>query len=106
MAMADLIRLKTVENQLQKLMANSDKDALAQSMRLLALYVAAYKEHYGELDESLIKPQFTQSALDEHTVQLFETGLHEAIAMLSMVRTARGTDHNCTNMDDRKPVIN
>jgi hypothetical protein len=105
--MADLIKLKSVESQLQKLMASSDKDALAQSIRLLALYVAAYKEHYGELDESLIKPQFSnQSALDENTIQLFETGLHEAIAMLSMVRMARGTDHDNSSLEDRIPVIN
>lgn len=103
--MADLIRLKSAETQLQQLMASSDKDALAQSMRLLALYLAAYKEHYGELDEALIKPQFNHAALDKSTIQLFETGLQEAIAMLSMVRLARGTDHG-NHLCEKEPVIN
>lgn len=104
--MADLIRLKTAENQLQKLMASSDKDALAQSLRLLALYVAAYKEHYGELDEALLKPRMSHLALDKNTIQLFETGLHEAIAMLSMVRMAGTPDHTNETASEQKLVVN
>lgn len=88
--MTELNRIKAAEHQLQRLLDGSDRETLADSLRLLALYVATFKEHYGELDPACISRQLRGDLdSDPATVRLFESGLHEAISMLSMVRGSR-----------------
>ncbi len=86
--MTDLTDIKAAENHLQSLMKSSDKNVLAQGVRLLALYVAAFKEQYGDLDHTVILAYLKEEADQPETMRIFETGLQEAIAMLSMVRTS------------------
>ncbi len=88
--MTELKHIQAAESQLQRLLAGSDREALADSLRLLALYVATFKEHYGELDPaSLCRQLQGEPGPDPATVRLFESSLHEAISMLSMVRGSR-----------------
>lgn len=84
--MSELSRIHQAEHQLQSLMDCSDKTDLAQSVRLLALYVATYKEEHGELDNALLQQHLKSNADDPATMRIFESGLHEAIAILSMIR--------------------
>ncbi|MCS3903751.1 hypothetical protein J2T55_001782 [Methylohalomonas lacus] len=88
--MTELKHIQTAESQLQRLLDGSDREALADSLRLLALYVATFKEHYGELDPACLCRQLQGDLeADPATVRLFESSLHEAISMLSMVRGSR-----------------
>lgn len=84
--MTDFTNLRAAENQLQFLMAASDKQILAQGLRLLALYVAAFKEQYGDLDPAIILSYLKDESVNPETMRIFETGLYEAISMLNMVR--------------------
>lgn len=90
--MTDLTDLKEAESHLQLLMQSSNKHVLAQGVRLLALYVAAFKEQYGDLDPTTILSYLKEETVQPETMRVFETGLHEAIAMLSMVRTTETSD--------------
>ena len=100
--MSELSRIHLAEHQLQGLMDCSDKTELAQSVRLLALYVAAYKEEHGELDNALLQQHLKSSADDPATMRIFESGLHEAIAILSMIRLAG----NPTFAENRPALLN
>lgn len=93
--MTELTRIHLAEHQLQSLMDCSDHNELAQSVRLLALYVATYKEEHGELDTALLKQHLISDADNPDTMRIFESGLHEAIAILSMIRLSADTvrDH-------------
>lgn len=89
--MTELNHIKAAESQLQRLLDDSDREALAESLRLLALYVASFKERYGELDATwAVRQCRDQAQADPVIVRLFESGLHEPISMLSMVRGSRG----------------
>ena len=89
--MSELARIHLAEHQLQSLMDCSDRGELAQSVRLLALYVATYKEEHGELDNALLQQHLQSDAEDPSTMRIFESGLHEAIAILSMIRLSAHT---------------
>jgi len=84
--MSQLERIYQAENQLQNLMDCSDHGELAQSIRLLALYVASYKEQHGELDNACLQRHLLANTNDPAAMRIFENGLHEAIAILSMIR--------------------
>ncbi len=88
--MPQMARVKAAEDQLQRLLDSCDRDALTQSLRLLALYVATFKEQHGELDSSWVTAQLeNELSYDPATIRIFENGLHEAIAMLSMARATQ-----------------
>ncbi len=84
----DLIDIKSTEADLQSLVAMSDKDELAQSLRLLAMYIALYKENYGELPTQSFE-KFLNDDVDSDSAKIFENGLLEAITMLNMVLETR-----------------
>jgi len=86
--MSEITRIHLAEHQLQSLMDCSERSELVQSVRLLALYVAAYKEQYGELDNVQLQHHLLADAADPATMRIFESGLHEAIAILSMIRVS------------------
>ena len=84
----DLIDIKATEADLQSLVAMSDKDELAQSLRLLAMYIALYKANYGELPTQSFE-NFLKDDIDAESAMIFENGLQEAITMLNMVLQTR-----------------
>lgn len=84
--MININHLQAAEEQLTNLTASCDRETLIHSLRLLALYVAAYKQEHGELTAAQIETYLQSSEYTPVTLQLFESGLHEAISMLSMVR--------------------
>ncbi len=89
--MSEQRRIQSAEAQLQNLVDASDSNELAQSVRLLALYVATYKEHHGELDNARLQQHLLADFADPATMRIFENGLHEAISILSMIRLSTQT---------------
>jgi len=97
-------RIQSAEEQLQHLVDASDASDLAQSVRLLALYVATYKEHHGELDNELLQQQLLANTHDPVTLRIFESGLHEAISILSMIRLSSTVSED--SAEDRPRLLN
>lgn len=89
--MNDKDRIKIAEDHLQRLLDSSEHDTLTQGLRLLALYVASLKYQHGELDQdrvlSLLRNDFNDNPTGS---EIFESGIHEAIAILSMVQGTSG----------------
>jgi len=85
----DMIEIKSRESDLQSLVAISNKDELAQSLRLLAMYIALYKKSYGELPTSSFEKFMSEEDIDEESAEVFENGLSEAIAIINMVLQSR-----------------
>ncbi|MEX2515650.1 MAG: hypothetical protein WD572_01885 [Gammaproteobacteria bacterium] len=87
--MTDIQQLRSNETELRHLLEMSEKGSLEQSLRLLGLYVAAYKQIHGELNHQLLAARLNQQEMDNETLQLFSNGLQEAISMLTMIETSR-----------------
>jgi hypothetical protein len=73
------------EIRLQNLMEGSDKNDLAQCVRLISLYISMYKKHFGELPKESYEDLFIPGDLDAESSDIFDKGLNEAIAMLDMI---------------------
>lgn len=95
--MSEETRIRSTEQQLQQLFNASNASDLAQSVRLLALYVATYKEHYGELDNKLLQQQRQAYTHDPAALRIYENGLHEAISILSMIRLSSTGSEDMTD---------
>ena len=93
----DLTRIKEKELQLQTLVETTGKPELAQCVRLLSMYIAIYKQWFGELPPVSYEKILTSQEVDEDTAKIFENGMHEAISILDMVAQAQDVEENyCT----------
>ena len=102
--MSEQMRIQSAEEQLQHLFEASDTSELAQSIRLLALYVATYKEHHGELDNELLQQHLLANTHNPANLRIFENGLHEAISILSMIRLSSTASED--SAEDRPRLLN
>jgi len=73
------------EIRLQSLVDGSDKNDLAQCVRLISLYISMYKEHFGELPTDSYEDLFIPGDLDAESSDIFDKGLNAAIDMLDMI---------------------
>jgi hypothetical protein len=84
----ELVDIKSTEEDLQSLVAMSDKSELAQSVRLLAINIALYKKCFGDLPTKTYE-NFFNVDVDSDSAKVFANGLQEAIEMLNMVLQSR-----------------
>lgn len=81
------IEINDKEVALQTLVDRSDKKDLVQCIRMISIYVSMYKKHFGELPTEYYEQIFINEDGNNSPVNIFETGLSEAIAMLDMIIT-------------------
>ncbi len=84
-----LSELKIKERELETLSEMIDKKGLAQCIRLLSTYIALYKKDFGELSSERYESILFSTGLDTEMISVYEDGIHEAVAMLSMIVNAR-----------------
>lgn len=84
-----LSELKIKERELKTLSEMIDKEGLAQCIRLLSTYVALYKKDFGELSAESYESILLSTGLETEMISVYENGIHEAVAMLSMIVNAR-----------------
>jgi succinate dehydrogenase flavin-adding protein (antitoxin of CptAB toxin-antitoxin module) len=77
--------LKVKERQLETLSEMIDKEGLTQCIRLLSTYIAMYKKDFGELTLESYEAILESTSVDPDMVNVFENGMSEAVAMLSMI---------------------
>jgi len=85
----DLTDIKEREMELKSLIEISDRDELAQCIRLLAMYIAIFKKYFGELPVVSYEKILTSQVVDKDTARVFENGMREAITILDMVMRSR-----------------
>lgn len=81
--------LRIKEQELETLSEMVDKEGLTQCIRLLSTYVALYKKDFGELSAESLESILDSTCVDADMLSVFENGMHEAVAMLSMIVNAR-----------------
>lgn len=81
----ELAEIKSKEMKLQMLIDVCDKKELSQCIRLLSMYIAIYKDQYGELPPECYESLLTSQEVDSETAKIFDKGMHEALTILDMV---------------------
>lgn len=81
--------LKLRERELETLSEMIDKDGLTQCIRLLSTYIALYKKDFGELSTESYQSILGSAGVETDMIGVFENGMQEAVAMLSMIVNAR-----------------
>jgi len=81
--------LRIKEQELDTLSEMIDKEGLTQCIRLLSTYIALYKKDFGELPAESFESILDSTGVEADMVSVFENGMHEAVAMLSMIVNAR-----------------
>ncbi len=81
--------LKIKERELESLSEMIDKDGLTQCIRLLSTYIALYKKDFGELSTESYQAILGSTGIETDMIGVFENGMQEAVAMLSMIVNAR-----------------
>ena len=79
---------KTLHQRLDALIANSNKEQLAECARLLALNVARYKSKYRELPLEEHHQMAIATDVDEGLAQLLASGMLEMLTTLALVTRA------------------
>ena len=80
-----LINLKQQENEFLKLVDSSRREDLAQCTKFLAMYIALYRQKFGEIPEAGYEKLMTSTSLDNELLTIVEGGIIEATEMLKMV---------------------
>jgi len=81
----ELAEIKSKEMKLQMLVDICDKEELSQCIRLLSMYIAIYKDQFGELSPECYGNILSSQEVDAETAKIFEKGMHEALIILDMV---------------------
>ncbi len=82
----ELDQIKQQQLEFQDLVADCNRNELGQCAKLLAMYVAVYKQQYGDIPvESLLQISATV-AVDQDISKIIQDGIEEASTMLRMVR--------------------
>ena len=81
----ELAEIKSKEMKLQMLIDICDKTELSQCIRLLSMYLAIYKDQYGELPPECYEDLLSSQEVDADTAKIFDRGMHEALTILDMV---------------------
>ena len=81
----ELAEMKAKEMKLQMLVDVCDKNELSQCIRLLSMYIAIYKEQFGELLPEYYENILNSEKINGQTAKIFENGMHEAFTILDMV---------------------
>lgn len=80
-----LSALAIKERELEALSEMVDKEGLTQCIKLLSTYIALYKKDFGELSAESYEGILESTCVEPDMVNVFENGINEAVAMLSMI---------------------
>ena len=98
-----LINLKQKEVEFLRLVDSSKREDLAQCTKFLAMYIALYRQKFGDIPESGYDKLMTSTKLDDELVTIVRDGINEATEMLKMVLM----QNQCTETkDDASLYIN
>jgi len=84
-AKSELDMIKEQQIEFQSLVQQCDRSELGQCAKLLAMYIAVYKQQFGDIPvESLLTMSETVT-VDYELSQIIQNGIEEASSMLRMV---------------------
>jgi len=81
----DLQQLKQQEHEFLTLVENCSRSELAKSAKFLAMYLALYRQQFGEIPAADYIKLVQAPTLDKGLLQLVSDGMQEASAMMKMV---------------------
>ena len=81
----DLIKLKHSENEFLHLVESSSRDDLAKCSKFLAMYLALYRQKFGEIPDTDYGKLINAFELDKELVEILDDGMHEAAEMLKLI---------------------
>ncbi len=82
----ELEDIKQQHADFHELVQESNHDELGQCTKLLAMYVAIYKQRYGELPLDKLSHMADDPSVNRELSQIIREGVEEASTMLRMVR--------------------
>ena len=82
----ELDAIKQQQIDFQYLVEECNRDELGQCAKLLAMYVAIYRQRYGDLPVENLSQISQASAVNEELSQIIQDGVEEASKMLRLVR--------------------
>ena len=86
MSVANNNEIEHLNSELQDILAAVPKDMLARAARLLGMYVALYKQHFGELSPEDYRRLNAHVAVQDALGRaIYRAGMHELICMLDLV---------------------
>ena len=80
----DLIKQQQIE--FQDLEQDSNRNELGQCTKLLAMYIAIYKQRYGDIPVETYMQISEELAVNQELSQIIQDGIEEASTMLRLVR--------------------
>ena len=98
----NLVSIHGKESELESLVNISDKNDLAQCVRLLSMYLAVYKKDFGDIPSATFDKLLVEDEVGVDGAIVFENGISEAIAMLNLVLQSQATQE----LNNNKFVIN
>ena len=81
----DIQLLKQQEHEFLHLVENCSHSDLARTTKFLAMYLALYRQQFGEIPASDYSKLLQAPVLDKELLQIITEGMQEASAMLKMV---------------------
>jgi hypothetical protein len=81
----DLIKLKQREGEFTRLVNSSSREDLARCTRFLAMYIALYRQKFGDIPDSGYKQLIEAPVLDSDLLEIIDEGIHEASEMLKLI---------------------
>ena len=81
----DLLKLKQRELEFLGLVETCDRDDLAKCAKFLAMYVALYRQKFGDIPATGYMKLLSNPALDNELLQIMEDGMYEAAEMLKII---------------------
>ncbi len=88
----DLIKQQQIE--FQDLVQDSNRSELGQCTKLLAMYIAIYKQRYGDIAIESYMQISEDSSVNQELSQIIQDGIEEASTMLRMVRNDQRQEQN------------
>jgi len=97
----ELLKLKQQEQEFLELTQTCNRDELVKCARVLAMYIALYRQQFGEVPLHCHAKLQQTNAFDDELIQITMEGLHEAVEMLKTVMLQHRDDISMANRDSR-----
>lgn len=81
----ELDQIRKQQLDFQDLVEECNRNELGQCAKLLAMYIAVYKQEYGELPLDNLLDMSETLLVDQELSQIIQNGIEEASSMLRMV---------------------
>ena len=85
----DLACIEKSQQQFDELVKRSNHGEIVQCVKLLAMYIAFYKKHYGEITRENYMQMLETESSQADLSDIIQEAIEEASAMLDMIMTDR-----------------